>query len=317
MDGPSEILHFSAMTQRPAPLIPSWQLYGEARPFPDLLHVERIVDRAEGLDWVIAPHRHLHLHQIFLFLSGEIAMTLDGVDWQAEPPFVVNAPRQVVHRFGFSKGTEGFVLTLAANDFPELFGREAASASGLATPFVAQASKGLARSFARTHERHAAQGPLRALRLRQSAIDIACVTLEGGDAVSPPRGGPDARLAGFEALVRRTLAEPLPLADYAKALGLSERHLRRLCQDLFGMSAQGVIADIRLREACRLLAYTRMQVQQVGFALGFDDPAYFSRVFQGRFGLSPGAYRARLEGGSDVEPRRQDDDVADGHAGRA
>ena len=54
--------------------IPTWQLYGEASPFPDLLHIERIVDRAAGQDWVIAPHRHVNLHQIFLIRSGVVAL---------------------------------------------------------------------------------------------------------------------------------------------------------------------------------------------------------------------------------------------------
>jgi AraC-like DNA-binding protein len=38
-----------------------------------------------------------------------------------------------------------------------------------------------------------------------------------------------------------------------------------------------------------------MRVQDVGFALGYDDPAYFARVFRRATGLSPGDYRARLE----------------------
>jgi AraC family transcriptional regulator, transcriptional activator of pobA len=39
-----------------------------------------------------------------------------------------------------------------------------------------------------------------------------------------------------------------------------------------------------------------MRVQEVGFALGYDDPAYFARAFRRLSGLSPSDYRARLEG---------------------
>jgi AraC family transcriptional regulator, transcriptional activator of pobA len=63
MDRPGKSWHFSDMDR---PLITSWQLYGEDRAFPDLRHVERIVDRAAGPDWRIAPHRHTYLHQVFL-----------------------------------------------------------------------------------------------------------------------------------------------------------------------------------------------------------------------------------------------------------
>jgi AraC family transcriptional activator of pobA len=38
-----------------------------------------------------------------------------------------------------------------------------------------------------------------------------------------------------------------------------------------------------------------MQVQEVGFALGIDDPAYFARAFRRVLGMSASDYRRRLE----------------------
>ncbi|WP_156117912.1 AraC family transcriptional regulator, partial [Paracoccus sp. PAMC 22219] len=58
------------------------------------------------------------------------------------------------------------------------------------------------------------------------------------------------------------------------------------------------LAELHLmREACRLLAYTRMTAQQVAFQLGYQDPSYFNRRFRNAFGVSPGGYRRRLEEG--------------------
>ena len=74
----------------------------------------------------------------------------------------------------------------------------------------------------------------------------------------------------------------------------TERHLARLCRDGAGASPQALIHAAVLREACRMLAYTRLQVAEVGHRLGFDDPAYFSRFFQRGTGVSPRAYRARI-----------------------
>ena len=85
-------------------------------------------------------------------------------------------------------------------------------------------------------------------------------------------------------------------------LGASKRLAEQVCQLEFDGSAT------RLREACRLLAYTRMQVQEVGFALGFDDPAYFVRVFRQGTRLSPTEYRRKIaggEGGSDENAASQ------------
>ncbi len=293
MDGVLDFWHFPAMAGREAQ-IRSWQLYGEEAPFPDLLHIEAIVDRAQGHDWRIDTHHHLQLHQIFLFISGDIAPTVAGSRWQVTAPCLLNLPRRTPHSFAFSAGTEGHVLTLAAADFPELFAPGEAAAAALALPFAAKPVPELPGLFARLSAAHATAHPLRGLRLRSLALTIGLATVEAAGPGAPLEGRDDRRLLAFETLIRQHLAQGWQLADYARALALSERHLRRLCLALTGQSAHALIETTRLREACRLLAYTRMQVQQVGFATGFDDPAYFARVFRRRMGRSPSAYRARL-----------------------
>lgn len=270
--------------------IPTWQLYGEASPFPDLLHIERIVDRAAGQDWVIAAHRHVNLHQIFLIRSGVVELSLDGQRNTPIPPVVINIPPGTVHDFTFAAGTEGHVLTLPPADFPELFGQEMAA---LLRPFAVDGT-GLESMMDAIAARHADSGPLRRLRLRAAAIDLCCAVSERGD------GAVDAvalsHIPQLEALIRTHLADGWQVTDYAQALHLSDRHLRRLCLEATGLSTHGFIAATRLREACRLLAYTRMQVQEVGFALGFDDPAYFVRVFRQGMSLSPTEYRRKIAG---------------------
>ncbi len=296
MDDPGIFRYFSAMHTP----IPAWQLYGESSPFPDLLHIERIVDRAAGLDWRIAPHRHHGLHQIFLISHGSIRLALDGETRAPALPAVLNIPRGTVHGFAFAAGTEGSVLTLPAADFPELFGPGTETAAALARTFVTLPPVGLGAAMDALGTLHATPGPLRRLRLRAAAIALCCTLAEAAPQVETPGTTADPRLSRLEQRVRGMLAQPLRLPDLARDMGLSERHLQRLCRQATGLSAHGFIVQVRLREACRLLAYTRMRVQEVGFALGFNDPAYFARAFRRGTGLSPAAYRARLErGGQD------------------
>ena len=271
--------------------IPTWQLYGEASPFPDLLHIERIVDRAAGQDWVIAPHRHVNLHQIFLIREGGIEMSVDGVRRRLLPPVVINIPPGTVHDFRFAAGTDGHVLTLPPADFPEVFGQDMLA---LQRPFDAE-SAGLEPVMDRIASRHAKSGPHRRLRLRAAVIELCCDLAERGEAPGDAVALP--HIPHLEGLIRAHLSHGWQVTDYAQALGLSDRHLRRLCIEATGLSTHGFIAATRLREACRLLAYTRLQVQEVGFALGFDDPAYFVRVFRQGTKLSPSEYRRRIGGG--------------------
>jgi AraC family transcriptional activator of pobA len=87
------------------------------------------------------------------------------------------------------------------------------------------------------------------------------------------------------------------VARYADALGVSPTHLSRVSRALTGLPASGVVDQRLMREARRLLAYTSMSITTVAYALGFDDPAHFSRAFNRLFGCSPRAFRGRLHAG--------------------
>jgi AraC family transcriptional regulator, transcriptional activator of pobA len=64
-----------------------------------------------------------------------------------------------------------------------------------------------------------------------------------------------------------------------------------------GQPASRLIEARRMREARRQLAYTQLQVGSIAYALGYADPAHFSRVFSRVEGLSPRAFRERLVAG--------------------
>lgn len=295
MDECGKFWHFSDMTS-PGTLIPVWQLYGERLPFPDVLHIERIADRAAGHDWTIAPHRHLHLHQIFLLTAGEVTMSLDGPPRPLALPVCVNVPRGAVHDFTFSAGTEGYVLTLPAEGFDGLFAADAETAVTLSRPFRI-AGAALLPQFRALETAHTGAARFRRTALVAQATAIGCAVAEAAPGATAADGGdgPDPRLLRFEAMVRDRLRDRLSVADFARALGLSPRHLSRLCRAATGQSAQDHADMMVMREACRLLVYTRMSVQQVAWHLGFDDPSYFTRAFRRRTGLSPRAYRARFD----------------------
>jgi AraC family transcriptional activator of pobA len=57
-----------------------------------------------------------------------------------------------------------------------------------------------------------------------------------------------------------------------------------------------MLDDRALLEARRLLLYSQLSVVEIAYAVGFDDPAYFSRFFTRHIGQPPRAYRAAREG---------------------
>jgi AraC family transcriptional activator of pobA len=302
MDNPGNVWYFSAMlpdVSPPAPRaesIPVWTLYGENQTFPDLLHIERITDRAAGLDWRIAPHRHLHLHQFFLILDGDTRVTLDGLAPQATPPFVLSVPPGTVHGFHFSAGTAGYVLTVPLQSLPELLATAGPQGNPLGQAGLLPPDPDLLSLFAAIYAEHAAAHPARALMLRGLATQVACLVLRGMDRARAAIGPiADPRYQKFQTLILQHLRDGWRLTDYARAIGVSDRHLNRISRLATGLSAAAVVEAALMREACRLLVYTRASIASVGYDLGFEDPSYFSRAFRRGIGLSPGAYRAGFE----------------------
>jgi AraC family transcriptional activator of pobA len=58
-----------------------------------------------------------------------------------------------------------------------------------------------------------------------------------------------------------------------------------------------MIRDRLVREARRNLVYTNKSIAQIAYALGFEDPAYFSRTFANATGLAPSDFRAKVYAG--------------------
>ncbi len=276
--------------------IPKWNLYGEEQALPDVLHIETIPSRAAGLDWHIAPHRHPHLHQFFLITDGAAAVRLDGASPQTKPPFLLNVPQGVVHGFTFAAGTQGWVLTVPLQTLPEVLAPAQMEETALGRAGILPVTDEIIAIFQTIAAEHAAAHLLRTLMLRAQAMQLACVVLRGLDAADMAKGPQtDPRFVQFQALLAQHLRKPWRLADYAKALSISPRHLSRICHAATGQPAAEVIETATIREACRLLVYTRASVASVGYSLGYEDPSYFSRAFRRVTGRAPSAYRAAFD----------------------
>jgi AraC family transcriptional regulator, transcriptional activator of pobA len=282
--------------------IPLYGLYGEEAAVAGVLHLERIADRAHRHDWRIAPHRHHDLHQIVLIEEGEATLSADGMQRDLPPPAVVQVAPFVVHGFRFRAGTRGFVLSLVTAALPEVFAQPVPPLPGWG---VAQAPGAITAVFAALWAEWSVPGAARALVLRGLALQAAGLTARAladeGTAASPHHserpGG--VLLSRLEDLASHHVGEGWRLRDYADALGVTPAHLNRLIRAATGLSASAWLEARLFREARRLLAYTPMSVAEVGYRLGFTDPAYFSRAFRRHVGQPPTAWRAGI-GGTDL-----------------
>ena len=98
-------------------------------------------------------------------------------------------------------------------------------------------------------------------------------------------------IRAFAALVERDFRKGMPMADYAKALGVTPTHLSRACKQVSGMTAADMLVQRTHHAARDLLEDGERTVTQVAAELGFNSAAYFSRFVQNHTGLSPSALR--------------------------
>ncbi|GGA87095.1 transcriptional regulator [Brucella endophytica] len=100
-------------------------------------------------------------------------------------------------------------------------------------------------------------------------------------------------IASVERVLRQKLDSRNHISKVARALGMSERTLRRRLSES-GVSFQSILDGVRKNRALELLANQNMPVEQIAFAVGFSDPHNFRRAFRRWTGATPGALRADL-----------------------
>ena len=52
---------------------------------------------------------------------------------------------------------------------------------------------------------------------------------------------------------------------------------------------------LRIEDAKRRLERTEAPVDEIGWKVGYEEPAFFRRLFKRVTGLAPGAYRRRFQ----------------------
>lgn len=96
-----------------------------------------------------------------------------------------------------------------------------------------------------------------------------------------------------EAIEKRMGESNLAAEDIARVVGMSRSVLYAKLSALTGLSFNIYLRSLRLREAKHLLKASDLNVSEIAYKVGFNDPRYFIRVFSEEFGLPPGEWRQR------------------------
>ena len=281
--------------------IPSFYLSGEPhRAVEDgFVHAERLDDRSRPHEWTILPHAHADLIQLFLLEQGGGTMRAEGENLAVTAPALLIVPAGIVHGFDWLHESAGAVVTLSVRHLAQLEGRYpglAAVFDRVGVVYPDEAATGTIGAGIATLMRElgwSAPGHGAAVDAALLAVLVETLRASGGmrGSIRAAPGHHQSLVARFRARIDERFRLREPIAIHAEALGTSESRLRVACARIAAQSPAAMLDQRAMLDAKRALLYTNLSVAEVGFAIGFADPAYFTRFFTRHAGMSPRAYR--------------------------
>lgn len=106
----------------------------------------------------------------------------------------------------------------------------------------------------------------------------------------------DAAIGGCQAWIASHYAEPNPVARMVARTGLPERTFKRRFRKATGYAPVDYVQALRIEEAKQCLESTNDPIDAIANTVGYEDPAWFRKLFKRRTGITPARYRQRFGG---------------------
>lgn len=260
-------------------------------PLNERIVVERLAfsDLPELSEWS-QPERH-DRHSFFLVEEGTVTLEIDFQLYVVEAPVIIYMHPNQVHRvMGFENVTVSAWAIHSEDLQPEYLRK--------LEDIMPAKPLGLdAEGFSLLRE--TVNLCLRFTRLGNAALQTQCNALVGL-AIFLFGYSPSATLTRFDQ-VAKAFREALEHhykefkrpGDYAAKLNLSEPYLNECVRNATGLSVSRHIQQRVILEAKRLLFHSALSLKEVATTLGYEDYAYFSRLFTRVTGLSPTDFRTK------------------------
>jgi transcriptional regulator GlxA family with amidase domain len=104
----------------------------------------------------------------------------------------------------------------------------------------------------------------------------------------------DRAIANSQTWIAGNYACNNPVAQMASRAGLTPRTFARRFRASTGYEPIDYVQCLRVEEAKQLLETVDLSVDEVGHAVGYEDPTSFRRLFKRKAGLTPAAYRKKF-----------------------
>jgi AraC-like DNA-binding protein len=103
----------------------------------------------------------------------------------------------------------------------------------------------------------------------------------------------DSRLNRVKEILEKNFSSSaISLSSTAEAVGFNPDYLGKIFREETGISFVDYLTSLRINKSLELLKTTEMRIKEISFAVGYNNPNYFIRIFRERLGITPGEYRS-------------------------
>ncbi|HEY4650681.1 MAG TPA: AraC family transcriptional regulator [Pontibacter sp.] len=269
-----------------------------------LINVHPFGEVGRKFDGTVKPHAHNNLLQLFMVETGTTEFHYGANITTINSPAFIAVPKNMEHGFVHLTPVTGWILNLADAVLEHMLQREAEVVFGmdqihivLVTP-DAPATVEVFATMQKCVEEYNSQMPGRLLMLQylvgQMLVQLYRISLGGDQALVSSDNISKVYFRRFQQLIKEEHSYKKTVEEYARSLLISTGHLSRICRRVAGKSPKDIIIDYFIVEAQLALSEVDKNVAEISYELGFEDPAYFTRLFRKRTGLTPMAFRKKI-----------------------
>jgi transcriptional regulator GlxA family with amidase domain len=110
---------------------------------------------------------------------------------------------------------------------------------------------------------------------------------------APSTAHGDAAVADAQVWLERSFSIANPVDEMVRRSGVAERSFKRRFTQATGRAPLDYVQRMRVEYAKRRLEQSDSAIDEISWAVGYEDPAFFRRLFRRVTGVAPGAYRRR------------------------
>lgn len=235
-------------------------------------------ERIDQSHWVW-PHKR-DFYSITWFMEGEGFNVIDFTEYLIAPNRLFLTSPEQIHNWTYHSNVRGYVL---------MFDKVVAAQLGIdfISPFV---------DICMDDMPLPEQVALNAIGKKPDSnieIDIAyfySLIVDKIDDGNFDPGGMNTLFREFKDLILVNDQKIRSMDQYADTLQISLAVLNDTCRNFSGSSAKQFLLELKMAEGKRLLIYSRLNVSDIAYRLGFEDASYFARIFKKKTALSPSLF---------------------------